>query len=199
MNPLLSNASRPEVMKLAAAYELIKEAAADPKRLAGMADAVKKMKGAVSSLPVKVKTATGPAGHAVELAGLGILARPSVRKLRGKEQSEKSTHIHEAVGLGTLAAPSAIELGKSAIKRFGKKAIVKHASVHERIKTAASNGFGQFMGRAAHIAEKAVKPAASTVAQVGQKAVEAPKKKLTMDMIQAAKKRMASGGHGGIY
>jgi hypothetical protein len=55
--------------------------------------------------------------HAAELAGLGILARPSVQKLQGKDVSEHSEHMHELAGLGVLAAPSAASLGSSA---YGK-------------------------------------------------------------------------------
>lgn len=50
--------------------------------------------------------------HAAELAGLGVLARPSVNHLRGKEMSERSKALHETAGLGILAAPSAYEMGK---------------------------------------------------------------------------------------
>lgn len=53
---------------------------------------------------------TGPWGHAAELAGLGILARPSIQKLRGKQVTHRSEAGHELVGLGTLAAPSAYHL-----------------------------------------------------------------------------------------
>lgn len=152
MDPLLLNSYRPEVVKLAAVYEL-------------------------------TKTATGTMGHAAELAGLGILARPSIRKLRGKEQSEKSTHIHEAVGLGTLAAPSAIELGKKGLSALRK---VKKAAV-------TPTGLGQLKGRAAGIVEGVAK---KVVAPVGKAAPAPQGKKLTMDMIMAAKKRMAGGGSG---
>ncbi len=48
--------------------------------------------------------------HAVELGGLGILARPSIQKLRGKPVTERSESKHELLGLGALAAPSAYHL-----------------------------------------------------------------------------------------
>jgi hypothetical protein len=56
--------------------------------------------------------------HAIELAGLGILARPSVQELRGKQMSEHSKHMHEIGGLGVLAAPSAYELGKAGLGKL---------------------------------------------------------------------------------
>lgn len=63
-------------------------------------------------------------GHAaVDIAGLGILARPTVQKMRGKEVSEKSEHLHEIGGLGTLAAGVAHEhrheFADAAKKGFG--------------------------------------------------------------------------------
>ena len=60
----------------------------------------------------------GWGGHAIELAGLGILARPSVQELRGKEMSEQSKHLHEIGGLGVLAAPSAYKLGKMGLDKL---------------------------------------------------------------------------------
>lgn len=170
MSPFLKNASRMEVMKLAATYDVVKTA--------------------------------GIGSHAVEVAGLGILARPSLRAMKGKEQDEKSTHRHEVAGLGLLAAPSAGHIGSAALKKVNPVAHSRIAATKAGkflSKFAASNGFGQFAGRAAHLAQGAVKPVAKAVAPIGKAVAEAPKKKLTMDMIQAAKKNMAKGGHGGIY
>jgi len=67
-----------------------------------------------SEEPIKEANALG---HAAELAGLGVLARPSIQKLRGKPVSEKSERVHELAGLGILAAPSAVELGRKILKR----------------------------------------------------------------------------------
>ncbi len=50
------------------------------------------------------------AGHAAEVAGLGILARPTIQKMRGQQVSERSEHLHELGGLGILAVPSAVNL-----------------------------------------------------------------------------------------
>jgi hypothetical protein len=77
----------------------------------------------------KIKEATGTLGHAAEVAGLGILAKPSIDKLRGKKTTEKSDHAHELAGLGVLAAPSAAHLGHSAWQA-GKK-LLKRASVEK--------------------------------------------------------------------
>lgn len=53
--------------------------------------------------------------HGAELAGLGVLAKPSIQHLRGKQTTKSSDHAHEVAGLGILAAPSAIELGHQAL------------------------------------------------------------------------------------
>lgn len=45
------------------------------------------------------------ANAAAELAGLGMLAVPSVQSLRGKPVSERTKDSLEVAGLGTLAAP----------------------------------------------------------------------------------------------
>lgn len=60
-----------------------------------------------------VKHASG-LDHAIELAGLGILARPSVNALRGKPMTEHASHVHEVAGLGVLAAPSAVHMAQGA-------------------------------------------------------------------------------------
>ena len=55
--------------------------------------------------------------HAAEVAGLGILAVPSIQALRKKPVGEKATHKYELAGLGTLAAPSAYYLGKRLLRK----------------------------------------------------------------------------------
>lgn len=65
---------------------------------------------AVMKMFPKLATAGEMVGHAIELGGLGILARPSIQKLRGKQVSHASEAKHELAGLGTLAAPSAYHL-----------------------------------------------------------------------------------------
>lgn len=45
--------------------------------------------------------------HAAELAGLGILAAPSVSEMRGKDWNPKAKAGAEIAGLGVLAVPSA--------------------------------------------------------------------------------------------
>jgi hypothetical protein len=64
-------------------------------------------------------------GHGAELAGLGVLAKPSIDDLRKKQpanesgEAKKKRHAkYELAGLGILAAPSAIHLAHSAYKRF---------------------------------------------------------------------------------
>ena len=51
-------------------------------------------------------------GHVAELAGLGILAAPSIQHLRKKPMSERKSHLVNAAGLAVLAAPSLLELAK---------------------------------------------------------------------------------------
>jgi hypothetical protein len=60
--------------------------------------------------------------HAVELAGLGTLAAPSVAHLRGKDWSEKNKSRAEVAGLGMLAAPYVKDMGSALAKRFIKRA-----------------------------------------------------------------------------
>lgn len=55
--------------------------------------------------------------HGAEVAGLGILAKPSIDELRGKKVNEKSKARTEVAGLGVLAAPSAYNLGKHLLTR----------------------------------------------------------------------------------
>lgn len=89
---------------------------------------VPKLKGALAAMPKLGSISHGffdemqkiaSIDHAVELAGLGILAKPSVDELRGKKVEEKSKARWELAGLATLAAPSAYKLGK---KFFTKRA-----------------------------------------------------------------------------
>lgn len=44
--------------------------------------------------------------HLAEIAGLGILAAPSIQKLRGKPMKEHTASKFELAGLATLAAPA---------------------------------------------------------------------------------------------
>lgn len=55
--------------------------------------------------------------HGVELAGLGVLAKPSIDELRGKKVDEKLKAKREVQGLGLLAAPSALHLAHSVYKK----------------------------------------------------------------------------------
>jgi hypothetical protein len=48
----------------------------------------------------------GAGEHPMELAGLGVLAAPSVAHLAGHPMEEKTKSKLEVAGLGTLAAPS---------------------------------------------------------------------------------------------
>lgn len=57
------------------------------------------------------------ANAAAELAGLGMLAVPSVQALRGKKMKDKHKDALEVAGLGTLAAPYAWSAGKKLLTR----------------------------------------------------------------------------------
>ena len=57
------------------------------------------------------------ANAAAELAGLGMLAVPSIQGLRGKPMKEKHKDALEVAGLGTLAAPYVHSLGKKLLTR----------------------------------------------------------------------------------
>lgn len=63
------------------------------------------------------------ASHAAELAGLGLLAVPSVQHLRGKPMKEDTAHKFELGGLGVLAVPAAMKVHEEFPKavNFAKK------------------------------------------------------------------------------
>jgi hypothetical protein len=64
------------------------------------------------------KMAAGLAGHAAEVAGLGILAAPhAYNAITGKKASHKTERNTELAGLGVLAAPSIHAIGKHLMKR----------------------------------------------------------------------------------
>lgn len=60
-----------------------------------------------------------PIVHGTELAGLGVLAKPSVDELRNPQTNphEKKKAKYELAGLGMLAAPSAAHLGAHLLGR----------------------------------------------------------------------------------
>lgn len=60
-----------------------------------------------------------PLAHGAEVAGLGILAAPSIGELRhsGAAPQDRTKAKAELAGLGVLAAPSAMSLGKHLITR----------------------------------------------------------------------------------
>lgn len=73
---------------------------------------------AAAVFPGLMKSASGMLGHAAEVAGLGMLARPTIQEARGKEVSHKSKMVHELGGLGVLAAPSLYEMGAAAKQKL---------------------------------------------------------------------------------
>lgn len=79
---------------------------------------------------VKAKAASSLT-HGLEVAGLGILGKPSLDALRDSNSTDKEKRHakYEVAGLGTLAAHPIYELGSKAIK-----SIAKHASDDTLIK-----------------------------------------------------------------
>lgn len=63
----------------------------------------------------------GAAAAAADLAGLGMLAVPSIQHMRGKHMKESTKHKFELAGLGTLgaavASPHVMTLGKKLLRR----------------------------------------------------------------------------------
>ena len=91
-------------------------------------DVFRAMDNSARLVPGKTVTKVGSVGaHAAELAGLGMLAAPTIQKMRGKPMSEKNKDRAELGGLGVLAAPSALALKKPALE-FGKH-LLKRGSV----------------------------------------------------------------------
>lgn len=73
---------------------------------------------------------SGPISHGLDLAGLGILAKPGIDRLRGKHVDERKAAKTETAGLGVLALPSAVSLAHHAIKgmRKGASMFIKRSS-----------------------------------------------------------------------
>jgi hypothetical protein len=68
---------------------------------------------------MKKRASIGEAlGHATEIAGLGVLAKPSLDRLRGKKVDERKASKQELAGLGILALPSALHLSHSVYKKL---------------------------------------------------------------------------------
>ncbi len=81
-------------------------------------NAAKQLPGAVERAPGMVNRLTHAAPHLNEVAGLGILAAPSVASLAGQPMSEHNSHMAELGGLGVLAGPSAYHAGKSLLGKI---------------------------------------------------------------------------------
>lgn len=135
----------------------------------------------------------------VDIAGLGILAAPTVQKMRGKEMSEKGTHAAELGGLGVLAGSSAHKIysgmrdaAKGAAKG-GKFRAALSAVKHASVKKAALDMWNPSTG-ALHAAEGGSR-AANAGTHVGQQAVQALKKPaFTMDHLKAGRAALAAKG-----
>jgi len=61
------------------------------------------------------------APHLNEVAGLGVLAAPSVASLSGNPMSDHTSHAMELGGLGILAGPSAYHAGKALLGKAPKQ------------------------------------------------------------------------------
>jgi hypothetical protein len=105
------------------------------------------------------------ATHAAEVGGLGILAAPTIQKMRGKKMSEKGEHAAELGGLGVLAAPSAAHLAKHLIKRGSADPL--HIALQYLVKQSASKTAQS--GRAMlSLAEKGMQAVGTGAARVSQ-------------------------------
>lgn len=82
---------------------------------------------------------SGMGAAALETAGLGVLARPSVQNLRkpGATKEQKSHAKHEIAGLGILAAHPMYEIGSHLLKKGS--AILKLANMAGRASTMLAN------------------------------------------------------------
>jgi hypothetical protein len=131
--------------------------------------------------------------HAIELAGLGILARPTIQKMRGKEVSEKSEHLHELAGLGVLAAPSAVELGKAGLGKL--------RSMRKVTSLAKTSSFDVWNPSSGAVSGSHVGSRAANLGTAVGAASSAAKKVSGSDMmrkIQDAKKALAAGKSGTV-
>lgn len=135
---------------------------------------------AVKKKLTKKKQASA-ADHALDVAGLGALAIPTIQKMRGKPMSEKNTHRAEIGGLGVLAAHPTYELAK--------KGLSKLKPVLSKIKKAAGPMSAMMkmhsMADAAKAATKGVGSASKAIGSVTNNAKRAP-------MLQSF---MATSGH----
>lgn len=112
----------------------------------------------------------------VDIAGLGMLAAPTIQKMRGKEMSEKGTHAAELGGLGVLGASSAHKIYSGAKKAYQAapksgvwKAIregAKHASVEPQLVNGALSLFKKQAGW---------RDAAATVQSMAQRGLQGGK------------------------
>jgi len=136
---------------------------------------------------------------AVDIAGLGILAAPTIQKMRGKEMSEKGTHAAELGGLGVLAGSSAHKIysgmrdaAKGAVKG-GKLRAALGAIKHASVKKGAADIWNPTTG-AVHAAEGGTR-AANFGTHVSQQAQQALKKPaFTMEHLKAGRAALAAKG-----
>jgi hypothetical protein len=151
---------------------------------------------AVAGTKIKVGSS---AAHAIELAGLGILARPSIQKMRGKDMDDHSAHMHELAGLGVLAAPSAYELGKAGYQKLKSMkskmpaSMMKGAAVKKAGWDIWNPDSGKVMTSAG--ARAANTSTATTAAQTAAKKIGGND---LMKKLQEAKKALKAGGSGTV-
>jgi len=79
--------------------------------------AAKGMRKIAFQSPTMISRFAKAAPHLNEVAGLGVLAVPSVAGLAGNHMEDKTKDMMEVGGLGMLAAPSAYHAGKSFIPK----------------------------------------------------------------------------------
>lgn len=133
----------------------------------------------------------GLGAGALDLAGLGMLAAPTVQKMRGKPMSDKNSHRTELAGLGVLGGSVVAEHAGDALKA-GKSGLSKLRGLASKMPKHAAPSMGAMMNmhRLADAA-KAAKGVAKPMAQAG-KALTSPNNMSRASHLAA---NVATGGH----
>lgn len=134
----------------------------------------------------------GLGAGAADIAGLGMLAAPTIQKMRGKPMSEKGKDRAELAGLGVLGGSVVAEHSKE-LKSAAKSGFSKLKGMASKFKKASPSmsammkmhGMADAAKAAAKAAAKGAKGTAKAVGSLTNNAARAP-------MLQSF---MASGGH----
>lgn len=135
---------------------------------------------------------SGLGAGALDVAGLGALAAPTIQHMRGKPMSDKAKNRTELLGLGTLGASVAAEHAGD-VAKAGKAGLSKLRGLVSKMPKHAAPTMGAMMNmhRLADAA-KAAKGVAKPLAQGAGKALTSPN---NMGRATALAGHMAQGGH----